>query len=96
MKILLKGREFGDYDGKVVEASLDRSGDVVLPVEVVEDTQRHYALQGEFEILAEEQSLALGKARYIVQLPVEDLLALYLLLDKLPENVVESATLVKI
>lgn len=95
MKVLLKGSEFAPFDGKVVEVTLDESGDARLPEHVKEHTNRHFAMRGEFVVLTEEQSVGYDKARYVVHVPVEDLLALHLLLDTMPEHLVESAILVE-
>lgn len=95
MKILLKGSEFAPFHGKVVEATLDESGDARLPEHVREHTNRTFALVGEFDILTEEQAAGFNRAGYLLVIPVEDLLALHKVLDSLPESLVESAVLNK-
>lgn len=95
MEVLLTGSEFAPYHGKVVTVTLDEHGDARLPDNVREHTNRTFALVGEFETLTEEQATAFRRAKYQLVIPVEDLLAMQLVLDSLPENLVESAVLNK-
>ena len=95
MEVLLTGSEFAPFHGKVVSVTLDESGDARLPDHVREHTNRTFALVGEFEPLTEEQAAAFRRAGYQLVIPVEDMMALHMVLDSLPENLVESAVLNK-
>lgn len=89
MKVRLKDSEFEQYNGTIIDAELDDSGDVILPGHIRGATGRLYAFSGEFEVVSENAY----PGGYTVELQVKDMLELHDLLVTLPESVLVTATL---
>lgn len=89
MKIKLKGIEFEQYDGTIIDAEIDSVGDVLLPEHIREATGRSYAFPEEYEEV-NENAIPGG---YTLEIQTRDLVQLHAILDALPESVLDSATL---
>lgn len=91
VKIRLKDMGFPNYGGKIIEAELDGSGEVLLPKHVQEATGRTWAFEDEYEVV----NLDTISNGYTLEVQVEDLLHLQDILNALPESTVSSAILRK-
>lgn len=90
-KIRLKDRGFLNYDGKIIEAEMDDSGDVLLPDHIQVATGRTWAFENEYEVV----NLNTISNGYTLEIQVENLLHLQGILNALPESTVSSAILRK-
>lgn len=91
VKVRLKDRSFLNYDGTVIEAEMDDSGDVILPEHVREVAGRSWALEDEFEVVSPD----IIPDGYTLEVQVKDLLHLQDILSALPESTVGTAILRK-
>lgn len=107
MRVQLNARKFGADNGSVVEVDLiDVDGDAVLSDGYNEEYESSYAFKGEYILVSsdtplghpveEEESVTEEetKPQFTLTIPLDTLLDVAEVLDRLPESVVQSSTLV--